>query len=469
LLQLLQPIWLWLTAGIIIPVMIHLWNIRPGKTLAVGSIALLKENGRPSSRSLQWSDLLLLLLRCLLIILLALLLAKPVWRAASVKKEKGWVLIAQSGLEETYRQFQPQVDSLLQAGYSFHYFAAGFPGEDLQTALRHAADAEADSASYWALLDSLQQHPQAPATRFLFTPHYLSRFHGQRPHIDTGTHWYVYQPADSVSNWQAGSYVTASGSVRTRKVSSRASGNSYIYEHLPAASAQTDTATRLITVFADTYAHDASYLQAAITAIQEFTARKIRLSVISELRALPAQTDWLFWLSPQPIPEQVKSDNIWRYDSGTVVNASSWIISNEATPVPLFKRIQAAPPVNGLVQWKDGYGNAILYLEQINDTRVYHFTSRLDPAWNELPWNAAFPGLLLQLLYPDSLAVPADKDRRAIAAQQLRPDQYNAERSSKRTTLPVTDLGTLIWVMVFIVFLAERIWVFTSQRTSTNG
>jgi len=469
LLQLLQPIWLWLTAGILIPVMIHLWNIRPGKTLPVGSIALLKENGRPSSRRLQLSELLLLLLRCLLIILLALLLAKPTWRATSMKKEKGWVLMEKKALPETYQHFQLQIDSLLQAGYSLHYFAPGFPEEHLQAALEEAEAAVADTTSYWALLDSLQQHPRAPASRFLFTPHYLSRFYGQRPHIDTGTHWYIYTPADSVSTWQAEAYATASGSIRARKITSRATGNSYVYEELPAGAVKADTTTKQVTIFADTYAHDAGYLKAAITAIQQFTERRIHLSLISQPGALPAQTDWLFWLSVQPVPVRVKAANIWRYDSGTVMNTSSWIISNEAAPIPLFKRIQAHQPANPEVLWKDGFGNALLYREQTNNTRTYHFSSRLDPAWNELPWNAAFPGLLLQLLYPDSAAVPADKDRRAIAAQQLQPDQYSPNLQNKRMASPVTDLAPLLWAAVFILFLAERIWVFIAKRISTNG
>lgn len=447
---------------------IHLWNIRPGKTLPVGSIALLKENGRQSSRRLQLSELLLLLLRCLLIILLAFLLAKPVWRATAVKKEKGWLLMEQKGLPETYRQFQPQIDSLLQAGYSLHYFTPGFPEENLQTALREE-DAATDSASYWTLLDSLQQHPRAPGSCFLFTPHYLSRFQGQRPHIDTGTHWFVYTPADSVSTWQAGAYATTSGGLRARKVTSRATGNSYVYEDLPAGTTKADTATKQIIIFADNYAHDAGYLKAAITAIQQFTGRKIRLSLISQPAALPAQTDWLFWLSMQPVPPQVKAANVWRYDSGAVVSTSSWIISNVAAPIPLFRRIQSHQPANTQVLWKDGFGDAVLYQELENNSRTYHFTSRLDPAWNELPWNAAFPGLLLQLLYPDSTGIPPDKDRRAIAAQQLQPDQYSPGLSHKKMTLPATDLAPLLWAAVFALFLAERIWVFITKRATTNG
>ena len=65
-LQLLNPIWLFAIGGIVIPLIIHLWNIKKGKTLKVGSISLLGESSRQSAKSLKLIDLLLLFLRCLL-------------------------------------------------------------------------------------------------------------------------------------------------------------------------------------------------------------------------------------------------------------------------------------------------------------------------------------------------------------------------------------------------------------------
>jgi hypothetical protein len=448
--------------------MVHLWNVRPGKPLAVGSIALLKENGRQYSRRLQLSDLLLLLLRCLLILLLAILLAQPRWRPATAPKEKGWVLMAPQKLPETYRQFQSRIDSLLQAGYALHYFTPGFPERGLQTALHETEETPADSASYWALLDSLQQHARAPSSLYLFTPGHLSRFYGDRPAIDTAIHWYAYTPADSVSSWQSEAYAISSGGVLIRKVTSRPAANSYIYEELPA-SAKADTTTCRITVFADTYAHDAGYLKAAITAIQQFTRRKISLLVTSETAALPPQTDWLFWLSAQALPANVNAHHIWRYDSGAVINTNSWIISAAAAPTPLFRRIQLKQGPAAQVLWTDGFGDPLLRLEKNGAINIYHFSGRLDPAWNELPWSPAFPGLLLQLLFPDDNIPPPGKDRRAIAAQQLRPDHGRAEMSRKRTAPAATDLAPLVWAVVFALFLAERLWVFKTKKSGADG
>ncbi|MES1215797.1 MAG: BatA domain-containing protein, partial [Bacteroidota bacterium] len=94
-LQLIQPLWLFALTGISIPVIIHLWNLKPGKVLKVGSISLVTESSKEYKKSLTLSDILLLILRCLLIAALAVALSKPAWRSSiNSSKQKGWVLIS---------------------------------------------------------------------------------------------------------------------------------------------------------------------------------------------------------------------------------------------------------------------------------------------------------------------------------------------------------------------------------------
>jgi len=73
----------------------------------------------------------------------------------------------------------------------------------------------------------------------------------------------------------------------------------------------------------------------------------------------------------------------------------------------------------------------------------------------------------LPLLFPDSITV---KDKRAIALQQLAPDtdQQVVVRSAGVT--PVTkDLTTVCWIAIIILFLAERWWVFKTQKLPAHG
>ncbi|MDO8994399.1 MAG: BatA domain-containing protein, partial [Daejeonella sp.] len=110
--QLLNPIWLFGISGIIIPLLIHLWNVKKGKTLKIGSVSLLGESSRQNARSLRLLDLLLLLLRCLLIIIVSMLLAEPVWISSNSPAQKGgWILIEKDNFTETYSNFQKEIDS----------------------------------------------------------------------------------------------------------------------------------------------------------------------------------------------------------------------------------------------------------------------------------------------------------------------------------------------------------------------
>ncbi len=141
-------------AGIAVPVLIHLWNVKQGKTLKVGSVAFITESARAHSKSLKLSELLLLLLRCLLLIVLALLLCKPYFKKqVNLTKEKGWILIERKSVKEAYKKFKPTIDSLLKAGYSFHYFNNGFNKVKFEDALKmEFASIKESDLPYWTLL-----------------------------------------------------------------------------------------------------------------------------------------------------------------------------------------------------------------------------------------------------------------------------------------------------------------------------
>src|SRR3569833_1280239 len=136
----LHPIWFFALAATSIPVAIHLWNIRKGRTLKVGSIALITAASQKRSLSRRLNDVPLLLLRCLLLVLLAIILAMPLWsRSNDSSKINGWVLIPKEGVKEAYQKFRPEIDSLTKAGFEFHYFNKGFAKTDFNNALSDTA------------------------------------------------------------------------------------------------------------------------------------------------------------------------------------------------------------------------------------------------------------------------------------------------------------------------------------------
>ncbi|NND11568.1 MAG: hypothetical protein HKN96_10170, partial [Flavobacteriaceae bacterium] len=73
----LYPSYLWALLGLIVPLAIHLWSKKEGKTIKIGSIKLLSEADSKQSRSIKLNEYWLLLLRMLSVALLVFILAEP--------------------------------------------------------------------------------------------------------------------------------------------------------------------------------------------------------------------------------------------------------------------------------------------------------------------------------------------------------------------------------------------------------
>jgi len=74
--ELLQPIFLWGMLGLSIPLLIHLWNGRQGKTLAWAASQWLPTSKTQPVQSIRLDHWLLLFLRMLLILLIVMLLSQ---------------------------------------------------------------------------------------------------------------------------------------------------------------------------------------------------------------------------------------------------------------------------------------------------------------------------------------------------------------------------------------------------------
>lgn len=88
--EFLQPALLWGFLAVTIPVIIHFWYQKKGKTIAWAASQWLTDKTSLQHRGLRLDEIPLLLLRCLLVILFVLLLGKPVvnWFKANQTTEK---------------------------------------------------------------------------------------------------------------------------------------------------------------------------------------------------------------------------------------------------------------------------------------------------------------------------------------------------------------------------------------------
>jgi hypothetical protein len=78
--EFIQPLMLWGTGAVIIPVVIHFWHQKRGQTLAWAATRWLQEQNQQQQRGIKLDKLPLLIIRCLVVILLAVLLSQPLFK-----------------------------------------------------------------------------------------------------------------------------------------------------------------------------------------------------------------------------------------------------------------------------------------------------------------------------------------------------------------------------------------------------
>jgi hypothetical protein len=488
---LLNPIWLFALAALSIPVAIHLWNIRQGKTLKVGSISLITVASQKRSRSLKLHDLLLLLLRCLLLALLAFVLTMPLWqRQINPSTVKGWVLIPKENLKESYQKFKPKIDSLTKAGFEFHYFNKGFEKIKLSDVLADNKNLKVDStrsASYWSLVQQLDGQIPASLPVYLFTPNRISNFSGERPKVALNLHWDTYIPTDSASTWIDRAWFINNNDIQVVKGNTNSTGTYYTNYTIQSGNQHNtpfivnadngkltvglkntnvvtvDTSAWRFGIYVEKNTADAGYVKAALQSVVQFTKHKAVIKEYTDAAQMPAHQNWLFWLSSKPIDKQTAQNcnNLFSYESGKVKDMTSWINDqNESLSNPkiaLYKSVAAAND-HSYALWTDGFGNPVLSFEKQGQTNKYHFNSRFDPSWNDLVWSDDFPKMLLGLIVGQPVKPGVMHDFRAIDTRQLLPVTNNEAHTSIGKIIEHTDLAFYCWILLALVFITER-WI----------
>jgi hypothetical protein len=114
----LQPYMLWGMLAVAIPVAIHFWYQKRGKTIEWAAMRWLGEQTTLQHRGLRLNEVWLMILRCLVVLLLAFVLSKPV---------VGW--ITNAGKPEVIHLVQ--ADRLVTDAYRFELEKAQYNGEQL--------------------------------------------------------------------------------------------------------------------------------------------------------------------------------------------------------------------------------------------------------------------------------------------------------------------------------------------------
>ncbi|WP_026838178.1 BatA domain-containing protein [Gillisia sp. JM1] len=178
----LNPSYLWALLGLVVPVAIHLWSNKEGRTIKLGSVKFLENSDVKQTNSIKLNELLLLLLRLLMITVLVFILAEP-----HIKRDSENIpityLIEPSLLKN--ESLNTLVDSL-QQNSSIRLLQTGFP--DLDT--YKEGNTEFPIPNYWQLANEMEVLRSDSIV--VFTNGYLQGFKGKRPLLNRDIEWMVF-------------------------------------------------------------------------------------------------------------------------------------------------------------------------------------------------------------------------------------------------------------------------------------
>ena len=397
-LQFVNPIWLAAGIGIIIPVIIHLWNVRKGKVLRIGSTLLMSDATQQNTSSLRLSQWLLLLIRCLMILFLAMLLAGPEWHLNKQRTGKGWVLIDKKDFRMIYSQFKSPIDSLLNKGFELHAIDEALEKINIADSLEFIAVGTKGTAgtvstnktfSYWSMLRKADQLLPSGYPVYFFSNDKLAdavanKF-SRRPGVSIDLRWQMAQADTALEAITATAAIPVfarqlgSGGYQLTSFQPAKNGSHFIKsvsQNPPVNFRQIDTSSISVTIYHNKFSEDLRYLQAAIRAIAGFGNYKLSLKTVDEINNIPKFQHWLFWLSKETPPGNLSTENLFVYQPGNTVKTKSWLTTSDGAVSPgaikIFQRIADSVTKQGTVGnlnllWKDGYGNPLLTLEGGND------------------------------------------------------------------------------------------------------
>lgn len=456
-LQFLYPVGLLAAAGILIPVIIHLWNIKNGKTIKVGSISLMVVPARQRSRSVRINDWPLLLLRCLLILLTAFLIAAPVFKQEKAQAEKpGWILVEKQGFSTLWAKNKTRLEALIKKGFEIRDFNAGFTQLELKDTATVFSRPAARPLSYFSLIRQLDAALPAGTKVYLYTDQRLNRFEGDIPASHLNLSWMVVPFPDKVITWPQVAVQLNDGSITQQTAVSTIAGTVYHKEKVRKAALPIDTG-RIRVLISNQHTPDAAYIKAAVLAIADYTQRRIEVKDIQSLSQIK-KNDVVFWLAaltPAQISKMPSGITLLNYAGAKAEKIKSLLIDKSGNPLPdvsVFQRIKfrgTDPAV-----WKDSYGVPLL----TRDHKHYTFYSRFNQNWTNLVWTNELVTALLPLIIPEQENGFTERSSSLRIIDHM-PELANpgGQKSAALTTTEQKSLSALLWWLLLLVFLTERL------------
>ncbi len=511
--QLLYPAMLVALTGLLVPLLIHLWNRRKGRVVLFGSTQFLEATQRKKVSRISFTQPLLFLLRALMIGVCVLLLIEPVRVSISQilpKKNPNWLLVSPSLLERN--DWQDVIDTVRYRECERRVLARGFAltrPQPLKGSLPAfqavSVDSPLGAGGVWSLLAGASVHPQAPdSIAIYFTPE-LNDFNGVPPSLPTHITWHEIPPKNDTHHilraWQESDSKLAL--IIGKSDEEQTTFKRYIFrkkaliqsDELPNiiyaendeliyfrnkknATVQVENKPKLnVIIFYDnSFKRDRNYLIAALKSISEFTDIQIDIKkerIISKAAGLNPQllrladSDAVFWLSEKHLDDSIilsSKFQIFAYRKNEIYRED--VVETRVQPL--------APPESSTGQASKG-GDGIDFPSKTGESRVnlspfgggagggkkVHITTR---RLTDAETTTKLPQKLLEILLTpnDFDAQLAQFDQRKIVPSQYNVSQITDSQPKEKLTeekKEITGFHNMLWWLLLGLFFVERMVV----------
>ena len=479
----LAPAWLWATAAVAVPTIIHLLGRGRGRVVAIGTVRFLPPADSRRLRRLRPTGLWRFLLRVVLLISLALALAGPRWwRSETPRPGERWVLVDpaliehRDRLEGHGRELYDRLDGTPTG--ERRWLSAGLPPWSERPEKEQLEDP-------WSLVAEASRLAPPAASFEVFALDRADTLLGRRPALDRAVAWWsipdpepnrwiqrVISTGDELritigtSDSRSTRFETlaidadstaAETEVRVETTSDRpelallAGGSLGTDDRV----ARPDASPPLRSVVRadDDRSRDAYAVRLAIRAVAKHLGREL---LTTPTASLADPLDLLVTLGIDLDPE-TGAAAVRLTDDGAGSTPCRQQVYVEALPERWLRLHRCARAEAPEAVWRNAWGGALLSTEDGTATAGYRWHGRFDPGWSDVD-DTALPHLLLGLVTPGDASTggvtTARSDRRAAPdgtatpravtdpAPPLRPDPF-PER--------------LAWGLVTVCFVTDRL------------
>lgn len=407
----LNPSFLWALLGLAVPVAIHLWSKKEGKTIKVGSLKFLQKSDSQKSSSIKLNEFWLLLLRMLLITILVFILAEP---RLYYKSENSPItyLVEKSLLSSS--KVRSLTDSLNNIA-EVRFLETDFP--EYQPEI--VKDTLSESPNYWKLAREMETLRTDSVV--VFTNAFVSGIKGKRPEISKNIHWINLNPGTAKTNPVG--VVKRGDEIERISVISDAEGFKFQKEKQNLNTLEIESEFRNIPlveldmlqvqIYAEEeFQAESKYIKASFLALEKYLEHPIEILNFEEENFNSNSEEILIWLSEKPAPKT----------EGKV-----------------------------LVFRKDSLANSLI--KQGNSQNEYYLTGDLN---SENIVEEHFAEQLLEILnlYPEINEEAEKYDLRMMDFALLKPNFEEASESPKNQD--GRDISKYLWILLILLILSER-------------